>query len=410
MDTPVKITVIVPLFPRHPGLRNSLASLGTQTIRPDLVVLVDNGSNPDAEFFGQEIPEVPVSIVQTDTLDVADGINRTVDFLEQAEFVSILTAGAAYEPTRLERCLAEMRNPALVRAPGIAVTGEYLIDGQWSLLDPADPRHGQLARLWAHGRAGVGVSEWLGAGDFVLGASNLFARRAYLAANPLTTGTSLFPYLAAVQAAVQNLLVVIDEPLLAMNWAGPDNDLSVPATTALLRAEFAMLGMLREKIAASPEMRRNMAAFRRAAWNNLTGLREDLFTQAAMLLASQSDPAQMNEAIERLGGARDFIEPPPYLRDFRAGEPSADPAAYAAALAKTRAELAALREEHRRLQRVADAAQESGWVRFGAWIGDGGARRIMEMDEAEENSVQSPNGEVEGGGKNNPNQVGNEKP
>jgi hypothetical protein len=244
----------------------------------------------------------------------------------------------------------------------------------------------------------------------VLAASNLFARRSYLAANPLATGTALFAYLAAVQAAVQNLLVVIDEPLLALNWAGPENDPSAPAMSALLHAQFAMLAVLREKIAASPETRRNVAAFRRAAWNNISGLREDLFAQATMLLVSQTEPTKVAEAIERLSGARDFIETPPYLRDFRTGETSADPAAYAAALTRIRTELEILREEHRRVLRVADAAQESGWVRFGAWLGDTHARRIMEMDEESEASVQPPDGEVQRGGEDHPDEVGNQKP
>ena len=410
MDTPAKITVIVPLFPRHPALRRSLASLRGQSIPPDLVVLLDNGTNPEAESLVAEIPELPVSIAQADTLDPADGINRAVEFLEQAEFVSVLAAGATYEPTRFERCLAAARNPELLRVPGLVVTGVELVDSLGGPLPPEDPRHAQLERVWAHGRGGVFPSEWLAAGDFVLAASNLFARRSYLAANPLPTGTAYFPYLAAVQAAVQNLLAVVDEPLLVLNWTGPDNDPSAPATTALLHAQFAMLAALREKIAASPETRRNVASFRRAAWNNISGLREDLFTQATMLLASHAEPTKVAEAIERLAGARDFIETPTYLRDFRAGEASADPAAYAAALTRIRAELEALREEHRRVLRVAEAAQESGWVRFGAWLGDTHARRIMEMDDETDASVQPPNGEVEGGGENHPDQVGNKQP
>jgi hypothetical protein len=30
------------------------------------------------------------------------------------------------------------------------------------------------------------------------------------------------------------------------------------------------------------------------------------------------------------------------------------------------------------------AAQDSGWVRFGAWIGDRSARRIMELEQEDE--------------------------
>jgi hypothetical protein len=42
------------------------------------------------------------------------------------------------------------------------------------------------------------------------------------------------------------------------------------------------------------------------------------------------------------------------------------------------------REEKERLGHIAAAAQDSGWVRFGAWIGDRGARRIMELEQEDE--------------------------
>ena len=410
MDTSAKITVLVPLFPRQPGLQRSLASLRAQTLPPDLVVLLDDGSNPHAERLAEEIPDLTVTVAQVETNDVADGINHAVDFLEQTEYFAILAAGAAYAPARLERCLAAMQNPHQLRAPGLAVTGEELVDNQGSPLGADDPRHGQLERLWAPGRGGVSPSDWLGAGDFVLGPSNLFARRSYLTLNALAGGTTFFPYLAAIQAAVQGLLAVVDEPLISLNWGGTERSISMPAMKSLLRAQFAMLAALREKLVASPETRRNLAAFRRAAWNNISGLREDIFAQATMNLAAAADPDNVAEVVERLSGAKDFVAPPAHLKDLRTDESYADAAAYAAALAKTRGDLKDLQAEHQRLARVADAAQESGWVRFGAWLGDRSARRIMEMEKEENASIQPPDGEVEGGGENNPDEVGNKEP
>ena len=168
MDTPAKITVIVPLFPRHPGIRRSLASLREQTIPPDFVVLIDHGIHSDAEYFGSEIPSIPVTIAQVDTNDLAEGINRTVEFLDQSEFVAVLTSGAAYAPTRLEHCLRAMEDSSLFRAPGLAVTGQELVDSQGEPLARDDPRRGQLDRLWAHVRAGVSSSESLGTGPIQL--------------------------------------------------------------------------------------------------------------------------------------------------------------------------------------------------------------------------------------------------
>jgi hypothetical protein len=35
------------------------------------------------------------------------------------------------------------------------------------------------------------------------------------------------------------------------------------------------------------------------------------------------------------------------------------------------------------LRIIAEAAQGSGWVRFGAWLGERSARRMMELEEEE---------------------------
>ena len=409
-SSPSNLTVIVPLFPRHPGLRHALATLRAQTARPDLVVFLDDGRTAVAAVPEKELPGVPVQVAQVDTTDVADAINRAVDFIDHSKYIAVIGAGGAYAPKRLERCLASIEDPSRFRQPGIVVTGTILVDSRGIPLAAGDERHAQLARLWAAGRQGVGIPEWLGAGDFVLSAANIFARRSYLLANPLLTEVSSFAYHAAIQAGVQGQLEVLDEPLLELNWSGPEAGQSAMTAAALLRAQIRLLAALREKLSTSVETRRNFAAFHRAAWQNISGLREDLFTQAALQLASMSSPENIIKVADHFSASSELLESPTHLNALRKGEAFADPASYAAALAKARAELAELRAEHERSLRVADAAQDSGWVRFGAWLGDRSARRIMEMDAEENTSVQSPNGEVEGGGKNNPDQVGHQHP
>jgi len=409
-STPSNLTVVIPLFPRNPGLRQALSTLRAQTMRPNLVVFLDDGKTPGANVTESEVPGVPVQVAQTDTSDVAEAINRAVDFLDHSKYIAILGAGGAYAPQRLERCLATTEDPSRFRQPGIVVTGMRLVDSQGLPLKADDKRHAQLARLWAPGREGVGIPEWLGAGDFVLAAANIFARRSYLVANPLTTGAPSFAYHAAIQAGVQGQLEVLDEPLLEFHWSGPGSSHSSQGTTALLRAQVRLLAALREKLGTSPETRRSFAMFHRAAWNNLSGLREDLFAQAALQLASSASPEEMVRVTDRLGASNDILEMPMHLRALREGAAFADPAAYASALSQARGELAQLKAEHERLARVADAAQESGWVRFGAWLGERSARRIMEMDAEETNSLQPPDREVESRGEDNPDKIGNKQP
>ena len=407
-STPTNLTVIVPLFPRHPGLRHALTTLRAQTMRPDLVVFLKDSKTAEKDVPTNELPGLPVQVAESETADVAEAINRAVDYLDHSEFIAVLGGGGAYAPPRLERCLGAIEDPSRFRQPGMVVTGAILVDGQGIPLGPDDQRHGQLARLWAPGREGVGIADWLGTGDFVLSAANIFARRSYLSANPLLTGVPSFAYHAAIQAGVQGQLKVLDEPLLELNWGGPESVKSALGAAALLRGQIRLLSALREKLGTSPETRRNFAAFHRAAWNNISGVREDLFAQAALQLASLAPREETSRIADRFAAANDILEPPAHLQALRENA-ATDPAAYAAALAQAREELAQLKEENERLARVAEAAQDSGWVRFGAWLGERSARRIMEMDEDETVSIQPPNGEVQSGGEDNPDEVRNQQ-
>lgn len=409
MSKTSSLAVIVPLFPHDPALQRSLSALRNQTRLPDLVVLLEDSKKPAAEAAKQELGTIPVEVIETDTTEIADAINRAVDSLEQTEYFAILGAGAVYSPRRLERCLEAMEDPSRFRPPGLVVTGVDPTDAKGARLPDDDERRAQIARLWAPGRAGIGIPDWLGGGDFVLSPGNLFARRAYLRANPLIPGTSSFAYQAAIQAGVQGQLEVVDEPLLELHWSAPERHYSTIGAAACLRAQIRVLGALREKLETSTETRRNFASFHRAAWYNASGLREDLFARAALHLASLAPAEDMVKIVDRLSASGDAGEPLQQAQGTREKEALADPIAYATALAQARSELQSLKSENERLQRVADASQESGWVRFGAWLGDRGARRIMEMD-AEENSIQPPNGEVERGGENNPQQIRNEQP
>lgn len=410
MSKTSSLAVIVPLFPYDPALQRSLSALRNQTRLPDSVVLLEDSKKPVSEAANETLGDtIPVEVIETETTEVADAINRAVESLEQTDYVAILGGGAVYSARRLERCLAVMEDPSRFRPPGLVVTAVIPVDAKGAPLSEEDERYRQMARLWAPGRAGIGIPEWLGGGDFVFSPANLFARRAYLRANPLIPGTASFAYHAAIQAGVQGYLEAVDEPLLELHWSGPEKNYSAIGATASLRAQIRVLGALREKLETSTETRRNFASFHRAAWHNASGLREDLFARAALHLASLAPAEDMVKIVDRLAASGDALETQQNVQVTTDKEALADPIAYVTALAQARSELQRLKSENERLQRVADASQESGWVRFGAWLGDRGARHIMEMD-AEESSIQLPNGKVEGGGENDPQQVGNEQP
>jgi len=145
--------------------------------------------------------------------------------------------------------------------------------------------------------------------------------------------------------------------------------------------QLHLLNDLSRKLADSPQARRNFASFHRAAWHNLSGVREDLFQQTVMRLAATLPLTETKRMAEEIIRARDAQALPAHLEDASDADAPVDLPAYAAALQKTKAELAETQRENRHLAKVVGEIQGSGWVRFGAWLGDRGARRMMEMDE-----------------------------
>ena len=406
-----KVAVIVPLFPRTPTVRRALASLREQTHQPDVVILVDDGKSPDAEKLQLDIPGILMEILQMDGGSLPEALNHAVEYLKDTEFVSVLGSDSMYAPDRIARCIAALTDPSKMRRSNIVVTGLELIDSRGQTLPATDARSVHLSRLWAPVRSGATLPDCLGAGNFIVSESNIFARRDYLLAHPfIKDAPTLCEYHAAILAGIQGWLEVINEPLLIHHMPSVEREPSTPVLTGIIRAQIELLLALREKLTLSSETRRNLTQFYHASWNNLSGLRADIFMQQLLRMASLVHTEAMEEVRDQISIARDLSPMPLYLRDLlRSGDPL-NASSYATALAAVRAELADERRETARLNKIAKASQDSGWVRFGAWLGDRGARNIMEMEAAErESALQAPNGKVQSSGEGHPEPVGNKQ-
>ncbi len=385
------VAVVVPLFPKLPGIREALASLGTQTRPPDLVVLLDDGSSPEAEKLHDVIPALHVEVVQVEPGPLAAALDALAEYLAHFAFVGLLQAGDAYAPGRIERCLETLLHPGEGRRPVMAVSALTPVDSRGRPLAADEPRAVHGERLWAPGRAGAELSDWLGAGYFPGPVSNIFVRREFLATAALAAPAPNFGMAAVLLAALQGQLAVIDEPLLSHYPPPVEAEPSPRVTADLLQTQMAVLSALRDKLPVSPETRRNLASYHRAAWNSLSGVREDLFQQAALRLASLASAEDAQAATAEVLRAREARTAPAHWAALLAGKDPLDVTGYASALRRTREKLRETLAENERLGRIAAAAQGSGWVRFGAWLGERSARRMMELEQEEEASeVENP--------------------
>jgi hypothetical protein len=204
-------------------------------------------------------------------------------------------------------------------------------------------------------------------------------------------------------------MAVLPEALLDHYPPTPPREATSRQTTENLQLHLSVLAALRDRLSVSPETRRSTAAYHRAAWNSLTGTREDLFQQIILQLAAAASPEDSQAVLTSILRSHEAQNPPAHWEALLGGQDPLDLAAYADALRRTREKLDDAREEKERLGKIAKAAQDSGWVRFGAWIGDRGARRIMELepnDEAPDQPATSrgSNAEAEAGPAGSPRQ------
>jgi hypothetical protein len=386
--TESSVAVVVPLFPKLPGIRESLASLGTQTRPPNLVVLLHDGTNKEAELFHRVIPDLNVEVVQVEPGSLASALQTLSEYLANFDFITFLQAGDAYAPERIEKCLAALQQSREGRPLAMAVTAMVAVDSRGQTLPPDEPRAAHLERLWAPGRAGAELADWLGIGCFAGPASNLFLRRDFLAANPLPVDVPNLAQGLVVLAGLQGLLAVVRQPLLLHYPPPVESEPTVRAMADVLQTQMAVLGALSGKLGVSPETRRNFAAYHRSAWNSLSGLREDLFQQALLRLASLASPDDIRAVTTEVVRSREASVVPAHWAALFEGRDPLDLAAYATALRRTRDKLDDARSENERLKKIADAAQGSGWIRFGAWLGERSARRMMELEQEEETAVE----------------------
>ena len=150
-----KVAIVVPLFRRLPGLRESLTSLASQTRPPDLVVLLNDGSNPETETLQAELPELPIEVMEVESGSLPTAINAVMANLAPYEFLGFLQTGDRYATRRIESCLAAFETPEGKRPPGLVVTGLRPIYSRGQPLSSDDPRAAHLARLWAPGEGGA---------------------------------------------------------------------------------------------------------------------------------------------------------------------------------------------------------------------------------------------------------------
>lgn len=119
MNEPKTISILIPSYNRGQFLRESIESVLSQTVRPDEVLLIDDGSSDDTALICREYesryPELIRFAQNKENLGIVATFNKAMD-LSKGDYVCILASDDRLEPKYIEytsRTLNENPNVAI---------------------------------------------------------------------------------------------------------------------------------------------------------------------------------------------------------------------------------------------------------------------------------------------------------
>jgi hypothetical protein len=372
----VRCAVVIPSFDHARFVAAALDSVLAQTRPPDRVVVVDDGSRDETPAIVAGYRARGVELHVQANAGAHAALNRGCALAAaDCDVVALLNSDDVYEPRRLERCLAE-----LAARPGAGVVCSELavIDDAGRPLPADAPRRRWFDVAWSLGGAGdLSLVEWLGMVNFPATTSNVVARSGDLLARPFRPYRYCHDYAFLLESALRGRLALVAEPLLRYRVHDANTMVMDPAPLVreLLRLEVDLYRTLAPDLRGDPGLRERLCGFARASFDNTSSLHAGLFqTLLAELLGSLPDE-QVASALAALEGAglHELREPPNAAlqkEDLRAGR-----AVLRSELLERNARLEAAARELARLRRQVEGSR---WLRLGAALGLGSARRLLD--------------------------------
>jgi glycosyltransferase involved in cell wall biosynthesis len=367
-----QIAVVIPLYNHAAFIGDAIRSVLAQTRKVDKIVVVDDGSTDDSVEIVRTFAEPRIELYTQPNAGAHVALNRGIEKTAGCDYVAILNSDDVFAPERISKCAA-----FLDEAPAIDViaTQLKLIDGTGSEIAFSDPSAKWFATAWSVRASQLDLVEQLGVANFISSTSNLTGRRTYFVEHPFRRYRYVHDYFFVLDCALHGRLAVLDDELFSYRMHSM-NTISVgpeELVRELLEMNVDLLDALAPELAGSPNLRRALAAYHRAAWGNVSSFRADVFVSLIAYALGECSRDQLQAHIDAVMNFREASEfPNQALVNLDAGE--ARPGARLAEkysrlqgeLTRTKAELSALRKVWR----------ESPWLRLGRKFGIKSAREI----------------------------------
>ena len=128
-----KVAVVIPSYNPAAYIVSALESVVTQTLAPERIVVVDDGSTDNSlellRAFAAAHPQL--LLIPQANAGAHNALNRAIAEAGAVDFIAILNSDDLYEPTRLEKCAAYL---AAHPECEVVCTGVRMIDSEGALL------------------------------------------------------------------------------------------------------------------------------------------------------------------------------------------------------------------------------------------------------------------------------------
>ena len=292
------VAVIIPSYNHALYIADALQSVACQTLAPERIVVVDDGSTDRSVEVIRGIADPRIKLIVQENAGAHAAINRGIAAAGAVDYVAILNSDDLYEPERLARCVAFLEQRQEIE---LVCTGLRLIDDSGALLPTEHPKVRRLEAVWAD--PARDPAAWLGISNFAKTTSNFVARTAYARVYPFHDYRYVHDYHFAIGAAMAGRYAVLPEALLryrthTSNTIKRDGAASV--AREVLRMNFDVLCELADSLMASPEVRASYTRYFRELAGNHADFRIEGFLALTARLIAASDPSRLNDLLSDL--------------------------------------------------------------------------------------------------------------
>ncbi len=370
---PPRLAVIIPVYNHARFIGEALESVLGQSRPPDRVICIDDGSSDDSLAVMEPFKARGVEVRGRENRGAHNTLNELAALAAQdCDWISILNSDDRYLPRRFERCF---EIAAAHPDKAVITTQLEVIDDHGARMSEDEPR----AR-WFYGVQSLGASgglspaEWMGRGNFVATTSNVFARAAYLVANPFRPYRFNHDYFFLAGAAWRDQIVYCPEAHMQYRVHG-SNTISTrpePLIREMLRMHLDLYRHYAAELAADPAKRARFYEYSLALWENMSSGHAGMLQVMLAQLVEKADESDLEALAASLSGPEFDTAP---NRTLAGAYDGSEPLS-AAVLSR---KLDQLRESHEQLRAeraaLADLSKlrhrlgQSRWVTLGQLLG-----------------------------------------